>query len=284
MWRAMSVLAAFTFVGICACECKTHREAPVAASEKPIRHLGMDDPMPKFDAYFEWTEPEDPTRRDPENAFYLWQGKEVGGGLRGFMRILVNIALLPERSVILAYPAGWYRTTLGQSPGDCYPFDEYWDELADVVVRRHHILVFSARDHLGRITPEFAFEWHFRQADWEEGVRFDAYFTWKDYDGTGDAERAIFIWQGRELGKGSEGFGRVIEELGRLRPGSRVLVFPEYAVRNKNEQRWQPFRMYSEKLWKKFKDTLIANNLIVLDSYCDQNGKIHPANAAYVKK
>ena len=101
MWRAMSVLAAFTFLGICACECKTHREAPVAASEKPIRHLGMDDPMPKFDAYFEWTEPEDPTLRDPEYTLYLWQGKEVGGGLRGFMRILVNIASLPERSVIL---------------------------------------------------------------------------------------------------------------------------------------------------------------------------------------
>jgi hypothetical protein len=58
--------------------------------------------------------------------------------------------------------------------------------------------------------------------------KHDAYLTWREYSGIGDAGKAIYIFNGKDLGRGTEGLGRVIAELGRLPKGTVLLIYPVY--------------------------------------------------------
>jgi hypothetical protein len=242
-------------------------------SSEPFAYLDFDDPLPKFDAYIEWKEYTEVD--DPKKAVYFWQGKEVGRGEDGLRVIMTKLAMLPERSVILAYPGVWRQEGLGLNlwsnlDTHRYPFDERWEELENLLVKRHLVMILSTRDHLGRILPQFENAWHVRYVEPDTEVRFDAYYTWKNYNGTSDSEEAVFVWQGQELGKGSDGFRRLIVELGKLRTGSRVLVFPRYS----RKEACSPIWGYSEELREAYFAVIRKNNLITLESFRDQNGKL----------
>jgi hypothetical protein len=269
MWLHILSVAGAGFLVMAGCGCTQPAEVVGPPPSDPFAYLDFDDPLPKFDAYIEWKEYEE--SHDSEKAVYFWQGKEVGRGEDGFRKVMTKLAMLPERSVILAYPGEWRQQGLGGSSDiKRYPFDEWWGELENLLVKRHLVMVLSARDHLGRILPEFEDAWHLRYVEPDTEVRFDAYYTWKNYDGRAKAEEAVFIWQGQELGKGSDGFRRLIVELGRLRHGSRVLVFPRYNGRNA----WSPIWGCSEVLREAYFDVITKNNLIMLESPRDQNGRM----------
>jgi len=57
---------------------------------------------------------------------------------------------------------------------------------------------------------------------------WDAYLTWKGYDGLGDKQRAVYLWNGKEMGRGDEGFLAVLGEWEKLPPYSVILIFPAY--------------------------------------------------------
>jgi hypothetical protein len=250
--------------------------------------MGLDDPLPKYDAYFTWKNFGGDADTDPDSALYVWQGKELGKGKEGFSRLLASLSAMPDGSVILVYP-GWGRepgVRGGQEWPDPYPFsyDDEPDSLNEVLVKHHLVLAFSVLDHNGRLHPQCRGRWHWRWCYWTAKPAYDVYLTWKDYDGTGDAERAIFIWQGREVGKGSDGFRQIIAEMKKLRPKSRILVFPCYATASRDDRRDTPLVKFEGALGKELDDTVESRDLIILFSYRDQNGKIHPVNRPYLKE
>jgi hypothetical protein len=252
--------------------------------------IGFEDPLPKFDAYITW-QPWDP-RAQAEEAEFIWNGQNVGRGKDGFMEILWRVAVMPRGSVVLAYPdaefarlgaqmalsptvekstpsvvQGWITLPIQNF---LYP---YGGLLGEVVVRRNLVIVYSPYDHKGQPHPAAKAAWNYRFVpDWAPWPKYNAYLTWSGYDGGGDPQEAIYLWQGKQVGKGSAGFQEVISRLEHLPPGSRVLVFPEY---------WEgakPFIGYSDQVLKRFEDAVERQDLIILYSHRDQNGAMHPAN------
>jgi hypothetical protein len=57
---------------------------------------------------------------------------------------------------------------------------------------------------------------------------FDAYLTWRDYEKTSDAETAMFIYNGEEVGRGGAGLRLVADRITTLPQGSVLLVYPAY--------------------------------------------------------
>jgi hypothetical protein len=56
--------------------------------------------------------------------------------------------------------------------------------------------------------------------------------TWTNYDAahSTDPEGAIYVFNGEDIGRGSEGFQSVLKRLGDLPRGSMLLIYPEETV------------------------------------------------------
>jgi hypothetical protein len=205
---------------------------------------------------------------DPERALFIWQGQEIGRGSTGLQMVIQEMENLPPGSRILIYPDYW-DLQIWDGPGSAgrhMPFDpDLWDAMRDVALSRKLTMMFSQRDHLGVLPEEVEqkaidlvkagvlkptyprpAKEEFRESvpwesDYEEdhvvhlepeypAVPFDFYLTWKDYDGRpASSEHAMFLWQGNEMGRGSEGFRAVIAEMRQLLPGTRILIYPDYS-------------------------------------------------------
>jgi hypothetical protein len=55
------------------------------------------------------------------------------------------------------------------------------------------------------------------------------YFTWKNYTAYGPRERAVYVWNGRKVGVGKEGFRQILKRLYGVPDKSTVYVFPDVA-------------------------------------------------------
>jgi hypothetical protein len=63
-----------------------------------------------------------------------------------------------------------------------------------------------------------------------KNIHFDAYLTWKDFDGYCDRGNTKFIWNGSDVGQADEGLSRLISEFEKLPNGSMILVYPSYYI------------------------------------------------------
>jgi hypothetical protein len=133
------------------------------------------------------------------------------------------------------------------------PLDSYdWRGMDEVVVERNLEVILSPFDHNGRLHPDAETFWHYRHVEKCENCA--ASLEWKGFDGEGTLEEVIYIWDGKEVGKGLEGFIRVLSFLDRIKPGSAVaLLTPGPA----------PYEMYTGNL---LDEVVRRRNLIILYS------------------
>jgi hypothetical protein len=226
----------------------------------------LDRPQP-FDAYFTWLAYDNQGRDglgNAEGALYVWNGDAVGRGEKGFAEILRRVSTLPIGSRLLIYPYFLNPPTgpaMSRSSDDLFglPFNLWDSELAEIVVKRNLKVILSPFDHTGRVHPQLAGFWHFR---WTGCKNCDAWITWANYDGLGNPEEAMYIWNGREVGKGLEGFVEILSRLDQMKAESKVAVFPYYRRGRPKEQpeRNLPFEEY----YGLFDEVVYRRNLIVL--------------------
>jgi formylglycine-generating enzyme required for sulfatase activity len=194
----------------------------------------------------------------------VWNGKAVGRGQKGFEEVLRRMSGLPHGTRILVYPCLSTEYSSGTSFG--LPFLSL-DEVNRIVVERKLRLIFSPFDHTGKIHPQLAPFWHFRWAEGEDG---DAWVTWKNYDGLSDPEEAVYLWNGKEVGKGLQGFIQVLTHLDEIKPKSKVLICPYYVgLPKRKPERQVPFAKYDRLL----DEVVYRRNLIILQS-SDENALI----------
>jgi len=115
-------------------------------------------------AHMTWTGYE--SDADAYKAMYVWNGKELAQGDRGFGQVLGEFERLPEGSLILVYPA--YLSSLsGSGATPSYPWRATATEwpvpaerqLDEILVKRQLVIYLSDRDHKGRrIWPSSASE------------------------------------------------------------------------------------------------------------------------------
>lgn len=107
---------------------------------------------------------------------------------------------------------------------------------------------------------------------------YDAYFTWKDYDGTSSEEQALYIWCGKELGRGKEGLRKILDRLRALPKRSKVLVYPRYDMdwEEYGPSRFFPWLNY----YAEFQQVVTDQELTMFYSPRDHRGAIHPACVA----
>lgn len=235
------------------------------AEPRCVRLTVLDKPQP-FDVYFTWLAYDRHGREGltySAAALFVWNGKEVGRGDRGFEEILRRMRLLPRGSRILVYP---YFLEPETGPGMSSPSDDLfglpfdWEGMAPIVVERDLRVIWSPFDHQGRILPQFVGDWHYR---WTDCKDCDASITWKNYDGFGNPGEAIYVWNGREVGKGLDGFVEVLSHLDRMKPGSKVVIFPQYVnprrIPPDQAERLVPY----DEFWELLDEVVYRRNLIV---------------------
>jgi hypothetical protein len=270
--------------------------------------LNYDDPFPAYEAYFTWQD-FDPVHPNPEQALYIWQGEEVGRGEKGFLAILAEMASLPEGSRVLVYPdydANFNALSGLQGPTYWFPFgcsvlpnvvveeqklhlirspsSNYSDLLDAVVEGRKLYIIWSPFDHNGNLCPIHKDKWHYRPAADPRKETFGHYLTWQEYEGTGSPDEAVYVWDGKALGRGKEGFAKVLALLDALPAKSRVLIYPDYRSvgvpfpRNPGPRRVMPFAA-ADDLWDAFERVVEMRNLVIIFSVRDHRGKLDPANS-----
>lgn len=73
-----------------------------------------------------------------------------------------------------------------------------------------------------------------------------ATLTWEGYDGVGknDPSNALYIFNGKKIGKGCEGFNDLIKEIRKLPFNSKILIYPDRyvldLVRDMTGSEWTP--------------------------------------------
>lgn len=104
---------------------------------------------------------------------------------------------------------------------------------------------------------------------------FDAYLTWRNFDGMGDdIRKAVFLWNGDEIGTGDQGINAMFAKLRSLPSGSRVLVYPSCYLK------WQSRANLSPPLtpWvnrdRELFDTLKERRLTLIHSPRDEKGNL----------
>ena len=274
-------LAFFACVAVFSCGCGRRGLATGYQIGRDI-HLNYDDPFPTYDAYFTWKD-YDPVQDNSEQALYIWQGAEVGRGKEGFMVILAKLSSLPEGSRVLVYPD--YDANFGalsglNGPHYWFPFPRGTADLLDAVVEGQKLyIIWSPFDHEGNVCPIHKDKWHYRPAADPRKETFSHYLTWQEYEGTGSPDEAVYVWDGKALGRGKEGFERVLALLGALPQKSRVLIYPDYRAcgvpkqRSLGPRRVMPFAA-GENLWHAFERVVETRNLVILFSVRDHRGKL----------
>lgn len=114
-------------------------------------------------------------------------------------------------------------------------------------------------------------------------VFYDRYLTWRDYDGRSPhrPEQALYIWQGQEMGRGSPGFSRVLSELEKLPPGTRILIYPDYGEISiwdglSSVGRAFPFEFKFSSEMNRMHEIAVERRLILLYSQRDHRGELVP--------
>lgn len=107
----------------------------------------VDEPLPRYDAWFVWEHRGPRDTRVWEQATYSFNGRDVGTGDDGFRELISQLTALPEGSVVLAYPF-IKRPPLERSYGDGphYPFDARWNWLTEACQQRKLRVIFSEHD------------------------------------------------------------------------------------------------------------------------------------------
>ena len=117
-------------------------------------NLGVNDPTPRFDAYFTWS---NYTGEDRSKAVYIWNGTAIGTGDDGMYRIWLKIAELPAGSTILAFPRTDPRDG-GTERSAPYQWGNNSGILADLICFSGDTLYFSWRDQNDRVVRGWPFE------------------------------------------------------------------------------------------------------------------------------
>ncbi len=117
-----------------------------------------------YDVYFTWMYGDSPAAAKSSGPIrWIWQGKEVARGPRGWWEIRKRLAALPLESWVMVYPRNWMdvedRMGGGRWGGEWPPFS--FPSLWEVASERKLTVVFSVRDHKGRLHP--AYEKHYRK-------------------------------------------------------------------------------------------------------------------------
>ncbi len=104
---------------------------------------------------------------------------------------------------------------------------------------------------------------------------FDAYLTWRDFDGMGDDIcKAVFLWNGDEIGTGDQGIDAVLAKLRSLPGGSRVLVYPScYLKWQSRGNRLPPLTPWVNSD-RELADTLKERQLTLIHSPRDEKGNL----------
>jgi len=87
-----------------------------------------------------------------EQAVYIWNGKAVGRGKKGFQAILKKLDDLPSNSTVYVFPkAAQFRYEGGGAvdPDSYYPFFDYWEDLRHVERVKSLNLIFTYKDERG---------------------------------------------------------------------------------------------------------------------------------------
>jgi len=77
------------------------------------------------------------------------------------------------------------------------------------------------------------------------------YLTWQSYDGTGEMEDAVYVFDGASTGKGRKGFLAAVSEIKKLPKGSKLLIYPDYYLTggvSSGPVRLPPYRNYRRRL------------------------------------
>jgi hypothetical protein len=89
------------------------------------------------------------------------------------------------------------------------------------------------------------------QAAWPWDAPYAATITWREFDGYGDPERAVYVYDGEEVGRGHDGLEEVLRRLRRLPAHSRVLMHPSYSASQLfGYRRYPPYRNRREDLFQ----------------------------------
>ena len=108
--------------------------------------------------------------------------------------------------------------------------------------------------------------------------RFDAYLTWRDYDGW-DYDKDIrgevlLVWNGVEVGRGRSAEHEVVRRLKKLPLGSRVLIYPRYELEEAPcETRIYPLPIYGG---PDFNHAINNRGLTLIFSPYDHLGRLCP--------
>jgi hypothetical protein len=106
-------------------------------------------------------------------------------------------------------------------------------------------------------------------------LKYDAYLTWKRHKKTINPDDSIFIYNGKCYGLGSMALNKIYLELKRLKPNSKVLIFPEHDVGNSSQGFSEP--MLSPPIdYARMRELAVDKKLILLFSNYDDKGAACP--------
>ena len=106
---------------------------------------------------------------------------------------------------------------------------------------------------------------------------FDAYVTWRDYDGHSRTDEVMHVWNGHNVGRGGRGFRRVLSRLAALPPRSVVLLYPYYPALGALDEgigHWIPYG--GGDLLSQLDAVVERRQLTVRRSLRDHRGALHP--------
>jgi hypothetical protein len=157
---AISLILAVA-VGLGVCYQRQKASSPGEAPRITHVYLGMEEPVPRFDAYLTW-ENYDPVldKTDPDHAptpVYILDGKQMGSGEGGFRQVVAELAKKPRGSVLLMYPA--YELLSPREDNNAMPMDppfaRYGGRFWDLLVERGFTIIYSPKDEKGNLHPFF---------------------------------------------------------------------------------------------------------------------------------
>ena len=162
-----------------------------------------------------------------DKAVYVFDGESMGRGDDGFCRVSAKARQMPPGSVLLVLPD--YN---GKHRGSTAPLRIHGTALEDTVQQRRVAIAVAQADGVAR-NLKGEIEMHT--------------LTWTDYDGESDSDRAVYVLDGKPVGRGEEGFHQVLAHFEEITPGSVLLVYPDYSDK-REPPRCRPYLFYGAAL------------------------------------